>query len=465
MKPVVVFLAGGKSERFWPMSDKNLLPIMGKPLIQWQIENLLKLGFKDIIIVGNKNIGDWFSSFQLRQKLNLIKSGSVLGGNNKSAINIHFIRQLKDKAYSGMAGAILSAYELYQKHYIGKPIYILNANDFYENQLHEQILQAAQTGKADVFIATYRLAGNQPVGYLKVEEDRITDIIEKPKPGQEPSDLVNIVAHFYPKPDILFTTLKQQSSQKTPISDDLYEQVLAGLMKTWRFQPVIYMGEWQYLKYPWHLLNVMTFFLKKLESREGPCLGTGVEISPTATVTGQVLLEKGVRVKAGANILGPCWVGKNTIIGNNSLVRESHIGADCEIGFNTEVARSYVGDHCRLHRNYVGDSVLEKRIDFGAGAVTANFRLDEHTIRSSVKGKKIDTGRTKLGTIIGQESKVGVNASLMPGVKVSSHCVVGPNVVLSYDLPSGKICLMDQKISVTDNKYLNRKSDKNNQHQ
>ena len=70
--------------------------------------------------------------------------------------------------------------------------------------------------------------------------------------------------------------------------------------------------------------------------------------------------------------------------------------------------------------------LVESDISFGAGALTANFRLDQQPIK--------DTSRTKLGAIIGSGSRVGVNTSLMPGLKLGSQTVVGPGLVLNQDL-------------------------------
>ena len=143
-------------------------------------------------------------------------------------------------------------------------------------------------------------------------------------------------------------------------------------------------------------------------------------------IEGNVIIEKNVRVLPHACIKGPCFIGEGTIIGNNSLVRGSSVGKHCVIGYNTEVARSLIADNCWFHSNYIGDSVIEPDVSFGAGALTANFRLDQKEIKG--------TNRTKLGAIIGQGTRVGVNTSLMPGISLGHHSVVGPGLVLKQDL-------------------------------
>ena len=68
MKPVVLVLAGGQSTRLWPLSDKNLIPVMGKPLIRHQLEGLAKFGFQDIIVVGNQPVVDFLAGSGLASK-------------------------------------------------------------------------------------------------------------------------------------------------------------------------------------------------------------------------------------------------------------------------------------------------------------------------------------------------------------------------------------------------------------
>jgi len=427
MKPIVLLLAGGQSNRFWPLGDKNLMPMLGKPLLEWQINELLNLGLKDILVVSSPDVLAW-------SKKDFKKSKSI-----------RFVAQ--DKALTGMAGAILSISKLYERHYKGRALYVLNANDFYESSLHEEILKASQK-KAYCYIAAYQVDKHLPMGYLKMEGSRITGVVEKPKIGREPSDLVNIVAHLYPNPKQLFDLMQRSLRRKMP--DDLYEQIMDKLMKENRFLAVTYRGEWKILKYPWHLLDVMVWFLKKIKKSQ---ISKSAQISSRAVVKGKVIIEDGVKILEGAKVLGPCFIGKNSIIGDNSLVRNSVIGENCVIGFSSDITRSYISHSCWTHTNYIGDSVLDYNVSLGSGAVTANLRLDEQNIYSPIKGEKTDSYMAKLGAIVGKNTRIGVNVCLMPGVKVGADCAVGPNVILNKDLSEGKAILISQKLSIVDNKY------------
>ena len=64
----------------------------------------------------------------------------------------------------------------------------------------------------------------------------------------------------------------------------------------------------------------------------------------------------------------------------------------------------------------------------------------------------IDTGYDKLGPIVGRGCRIGVNASLMPGVRVGPDSFVGPQVCLRQDLEANKIALLESRYQVDDNK-------------
>ncbi|MDD5190397.1 MAG: hypothetical protein PHE50_05075, partial [Dehalococcoidales bacterium] len=158
-------------------------------------------------------------------------------------------------------------------------------------------------------------------------------------------------------------------------------------------------------------------------------------VSEKAVIEGKVIIEDGVRVMENAVIKGPVYIGKNSIIGNNTLVRgHSHVGAECTVGFGTEIKGSYLGEGCQTHMNFIGDSVLGERCSFGAGTVTANWRFDEKPVWVKIQGSLVDTGRAKLGAIIGSRTKTGVNVSIMPGMKIAAGARIPPGQVVVKDV-------------------------------
>jgi bifunctional UDP-N-acetylglucosamine pyrophosphorylase/glucosamine-1-phosphate N-acetyltransferase len=136
-----------------------------------------------------------------------------------------------------------------------------------------------------------------------------------------------------------------------------------------------------------------------------------------------------------ATIVGPCVIGPRTIIGNNCLVRASSIGADCVIGFGTEVKSSVLADHVWTHMSYIGESVIGNNVAFGGGSITGNLRLDEKIIESQVGEEKLPTGLTKFGVAVGDGCRLGIHVSTHPGVKIGAGSFITSAAVIADDVP------------------------------
>ena len=127
-----------------------------------------------------------------------------------------------------------------------------------------------------------------------------------------------------------------------------------------------------------------------------------------------VEIGEGTKVEHGAVIYGPTIIGKNCEIRAGAYIRgQVIVGDGSVIGHSTELIRSIVLDGVHVdHFSYVGDSVLGNGVHFGAGAKIANLRFDQKNI--VINGA--DTGRIKLGAVLGDHVQLGVNLALGPGV-------------------------------------------------
>jgi bifunctional UDP-N-acetylglucosamine pyrophosphorylase/glucosamine-1-phosphate N-acetyltransferase len=72
------------------------------------------------------------------------------------------------------------------------------------------------------------------------------------------------------------------------------------------------------------------------------------------------------------------------------------------------------------HLSYVGDSVIAERCNLGAGTIISNLRHDKGNIKSYIKGERVDSGRRKLGVIMGDDVMTGINTSIYPGAVIES---------------------------------------------
>jgi bifunctional UDP-N-acetylglucosamine pyrophosphorylase/glucosamine-1-phosphate N-acetyltransferase len=418
-----VFLCGGRGKRMFPIAeDKFLLDFLGKPLLEHQIEVAREAGLSHFVIIGNpENMG----------KIEQI-TGRIPG------IKVDFALQKKSL---GIADALKSAdLSLHGQ------LLVINPNDVFSSSAYTKIIAAARKTPASSYILGYQVHKYFPGGYLQVNSrNELLHIVEKPNPGEEPSNLVNILIHCHNNSKELLHHIETVQTTR----DDVYECALDNMVKAGHKIKVIpYNDFWAPIKYPWHIFKVMEYFLDNAQ----PYMASSARISEKATIEGRIILSENVRVLENAVIRGPVYIGANSIVGNNALVRDhSHIGANSVIGYSTEVKHSYIGDNCWFHSNYIGDSIVDDNCSLGAGTVLANFRLDEGNIQMKVGDTLVDTSYDKLGAVVGRGSRIGVNASLMPGVRVGPNCFVGPQVCLREDLAANKMILPESRYQVTDN--------------
>ncbi|OGH06742.1 MAG: hypothetical protein A2171_01770 [Candidatus Levybacteria bacterium RBG_13_35_9] len=141
-----------------------------------------------------------------------------------------------------------------------------------------------------------------------------------------------------------------------------------------------------------------------------------------------VFVGKGTVVEKGAFVKGPAIIGKNCFIAHGAYIRENVIiGDNVKIGHACEIKNSIILNNTHIaHFNYIGDSVIGNNVNFGAGAITANFRLDGKNVFVRNNSLKIDSKLLKFGAIVGDGTKIGVGAVLNPGTVLGKNCVVYP---------------------------------------
>jgi len=185
------------------------------------------------------------------------------------------------------------------------------------------------------------------------------------------------------------------------------------------------------IRYPWDLLRLNEDVVGMVE--ESSILGA---VSPMAQINGNLRLGAGSKILSGVVIAGNVIIGANTQIGPNAYIRGStSIGNNCFVGNGAEVKNSTIYHNTYISRGcYVGDSVIGSHVTLGAGTLTENHRHDGHTHTSLIRGKPVDTGRIKLGTIIGDGVKTGVNTSIEAGIKIGTGRTTHPGTFVAEDL-------------------------------
>ena len=163
-------------------------------------------------------------------------------------------------------------------------------------------------------------------------------------------------------------------------------------------------------------------------------------LAPSVTIdesNGPVHIVDGSLIGPSVHIEGPSYIAGE--VRHGAYVRShSWICRGAVVGHATEVKHSLLLPGAKApHFNYVGDSILGRDVNLGAGCKLSNLRNDGREIRIHNLG--IDTGLRKFGAILGEGVQIGCNAVCNPGTVLGQGCNVWPNVTVSGGHPSGSV--------------------------
>lgn len=387
-------MAAGESSRFWPLAKdkhKSFYSLgSGKTILEYTIENLIeKKEVKEIILIVSPR------DLPVAQEL----------FSSKKQVKI-----MTQEKPSGQGDAILLARKSLGN---SEPFFITVANKINAGEVFSRLFQAkgeAIALKTEEHLSDY--------GTVKLDGERIVEIIEKPKPDQVKVP-VKITSGYILNPTF-FSYLEKLSGNHYSLELALNNYVQDHQVRGIKIDEL----ENTTLKYPWHLLKLNQILQKDLVEKIHP----KAEISKTAEISGPVVIEEGVKIHNFVKIVGPVYIGRGSVIGDYTSLRDNtFLGEEVVIGSHSEIKNSIIYRDVHAHRNYIGDSVIDEGTKIGAGTITANRRLDRKEIGTS--------GLTSLGVIIGKEARLGINVNLMPGVKIGNGAGVFPGVTVFKDVP------------------------------
>lgn len=165
----------------------------------------------------------------------------------------------------------------------------------------------------------------------------------------------------------------------------------------------------------------------------------------------KVIIGPGTIVEPGALIKGPTVVGSDTEVRQGAYVRgDCLVGNGCVIGHTTEIKGSIMLDGAKAgHFAYIGDSILGKNVNLGAGTKLANLKMIPGTIFiRDTKGNFHKTGRRKLGAILGDRTETGCNSVTSPGTLIEPGSVVFPALSVPGGYYRKGSCIMPARGSV-----------------
>lgn len=409
MKLKAIILSAGEGFRMRPLTltkPKTMLPVAGKPIIQYNIESLRDNGITDILLI-------------VRYKEEIVRN--YFGDGSDFGVNISYKTQ---KDFLGTANAIS-----YGEDFIDDSIIVLNGDIILDDEIIHEIIKKYNYLSPDTLMLLTEVEDPSAFGVVEIENGNIKNIVEKPKREEAPSNLVNAGIYIFNK-DIFDKIRETEISERGEyeITDSVSLQIEDNKKvighKTSK--------DWIDVGRPWELIEVNEELIGKLKTEIKGTVEAG------AVIHGEVFLDEGSVIKAGVYIEGNVYIGKNCDIGPNSYIRgNTYFGDNVHVGNAVEIKNSIIMENTNVsHLSYVGDSVIGSNCNIAAGTNIANLRFDNATIKTKIKNQKIDSGRRKLGAIIGDSVKTGINSSFSPGVKVGHNSTIGSGVLLYEDLPS-----------------------------
>ncbi len=389
-----LILAAGESSRFWPFSEichKSLLKVGNKTLLEQTIEGVKS---NDVILIINPNA-------QLSDEITKNKS-------------IKIVIQEEPK---GMADAIIKAKSLIKEDFLVIMPYYVNIKDY--------IQKLSKVEAPAVAVKKYEEGDEKTHGIARIEKNKIIEIREKEKFNYAD---YSIVGMYKLNKEIINRLEKIQRPEYK------FEDLLNEIAKT---KGVNYFKAdgLPSLKYVSDLLSIKKFVysnVKQKNKSEKPKNKNNVFIETS------VIIGKNVKIGNNVSIKGETYIGDNSFVGDNSLIRDSIIGENTEIGFGTEIARSIIMDNTHIHSGFIGDSIIGQGCRLGANFITGNRRIDRKGIKIEIKDT-YDTGLTRLGVIMGYNTKTGINTSVMPGTLIGNNSIIGSNTEVKGKVESNKL--------------------------
>jgi len=416
-----VILAAGEGVRLQPITStrpKHLIKVGGEPILEHCLNAVKTSGIEEALIVIHY-MGD-----AIRQ---------YFGDGEKFGLKIEYVEQ---KAVLGTGNAVSMV-----EPYVKDDFLLVYGDLLFSAEAVKNVIDLHKKEKPAATMAVVPVENPEDYGIVELEDEKhVKRIVEKPKHEEAPSNLAN--AGMYVFSTEIFDKIRETSASARgeweitdAISQLLNEKKTVLAVK-------ISQSDWIDIGRPWDLLEANRWALMRMDHKVYGLVENG------AHLIGPVTVAETAHIRSGAYIEGPALIDEESDIGPNCYIRPyTSIGKKVRVGNACEIKNSIIMDNVHIgHLSYVGDSILGEKCNLGAGTITANYRLDGGTIKMTVKDRVVDSGRTKLGAVLGDNVKTGINALFMPGVKVGCNSWIGPNVVVHRDVAADTVVLLKQNL-------------------
>lgn len=370
-----IIMAGGEGTRLRPLTcniPKPMMPIMGKPVMEYAVELLKNTGITDIGVTL-QYLPDEITNY--------------FGNGKELEVNM---RYFVEKTPLGTAGSVKNAEDFLDDTFI-----VISGDALTDIDLSKAIAYHKNKGA----IATLVLKEVPvPLEFGVVVTDnmgKITGFLEKPSWSEVFSDKVNTGIYIL-EPEI-FKYYKDK--EKFDFSNDLFPMLLNDKRPMFGY---VAEGYWcdignieQYIRCHLDILKeLVKVNIKGEKYKDGIWIGEDCEISPEAKISKPVYIGDGSKVYSGAEI-GPYTVlGKNNIVSNGATIKRSILFSNCYIGSKAQIR----------------GAVLCKKVQLESKASVFE------------------------DSAIGDDTIIGDRAVVKPGIKIWPNKVIGSSTVVKSNV-------------------------------
>jgi mannose-1-phosphate guanylyltransferase len=345
-----VILVGGEGKRLRPLTStvpKPVVPLVDRPFIAFMLEWLRQHEIDDVIMS---------CGFLATSVRNVLGDGSQLG------IRLRFVEEPDPR---GTAGALKFAEPMLDERFL-----MLNGDVLTDIDLTEQIAQHAATG-AKATLALVPVADPTAYGLVHLHEDRsVKDFVEKPSPDAIDTNLISAGAYVLEREVLELVPPERSVSIEREVWPRLIGNGLFGYPSESYWMDIG--SPERYLQGTFDIIegNVSSAVTERLGS-DWLAIDEGAEVH--GRVIPPAVLERGVRIAAGAHVGSLVVLAEDVSIGAGSTVERSvilngaQIGAGCTLRDCIVAAGARVGERTRI----TGGAVLGEGVTIGADNVIA----------------------------------------------------------------------------------------------
>jgi len=393
-------LAAGRGVRLGGLTDsrsKVMLPVAGRPIIEWLLQEMVEAGIERATIVHG---------YAGARILSSLGSGKALG------IELEFVEQ---SSPHGTLGAALDAMNSLP---LDEDVLILNGDNIVSASAIERLMSA---DGPSLLIAEHD--NPHEFGVVTLNGNMIAAIQEKPQPHESLGRVVSTGALRCPVlwREVFESTVKVgltgiPDAIRNLLDDD---DVEIEAIRT---------DTWVDVDHPWDLIDMNATLLNAIEHH----VSEDADVHPSAVISGIVHISENVVIHPGTVIDGPVHIGPNCEIGPMAVITGSTtVGAGARIGPFSRIRSSFLMEDVQidsgtwLQRSVIGPaSVLRSHVHVDVGETQKIGNSGEFIVR-------------RLGLVTGEACTIGHGVVSAPGTILGSQVTVGRRVRISGEHPSG----------------------------